>query len=82
MHDVPDSACDPQRREHTELLSYREAARLLRLPVGTLYSLVHQRRIPHVRMGARLVRFVRPALERWLAERTVGERALTELGHV
>jgi excisionase family DNA binding protein len=56
------------------MLSYREAAKFLGLPVGTLYSLVHERRVPHVRIGARLVRFRRPELERWLGERAVREK--------
>jgi excisionase family DNA binding protein len=68
-----------QRDEHTQLFSYREAAKFLRLPVGTLYSMVHERRIPHVRMGVRLVRFPRPELERWVRECTVCERALGEV---
>ena len=39
------------------LITYQEAARILGLPRGTLYALVHQNRIPHVRLGRRLVRF-------------------------
>jgi excisionase family DNA binding protein len=39
------------------LITYQEAARILGLPRGTLYALVHQNRIPHIRLGKRLVRF-------------------------
>jgi excisionase family DNA binding protein len=54
-----------------EHLTYREAAEYLNLPLGTLYSLVHHREIPHVRLGRRLVRFSRSALVQWLAEHSV-----------
>jgi excisionase family DNA binding protein len=52
-------------------LSYTEAAALTGLPLGTLYALVAQRRIPHVRLGPRLVRFSRTQLEAWLSEHAV-----------
>ena len=61
-----------------DLVGYKIAAAILSVPVGTLYSWVHQRRIPYVRLGPRLVKFSRRALAGWLAERTVpatvGER--------
>jgi excisionase family DNA binding protein len=56
---------------HDELLTYGQVSRRLRLPLGTLYALVHDARIPHVRLGIRLVRFRRSDIERWLADRTV-----------
>lgn len=56
------------------MLTYVETARLLGLPLGTVYSLVSQRRIPHVRLGPRLVRFDRDELERWLAARRIPAR--------
>ncbi len=39
------------------ILSYDDAAEFLGICKGTLYALVSQRRIPHVRIGPRLVRF-------------------------
>lgn len=48
------------------LLTYPEAAHLLAIPIGTLYSLVHQRRIPHVRLGKRFVRFDPDDLAAWI----------------
>ncbi|MGQ0506758.1 MAG: helix-turn-helix domain-containing protein [Myxococcaceae bacterium] len=54
-----------------EMLNYPDAARLLGVCVGTLYCWVHERRIPHVRLGPRLVRFRRAELDGWLAERHV-----------
>jgi excisionase family DNA binding protein len=60
------------------LLTYNDAATLLRLPVGTVHAMVSQRRIPHVRLGPRLVRFVEAELLAWIETRHVrtgcGER--------
>jgi excisionase family DNA binding protein len=57
-----------------EMLSYEDAAHLLGLPVGTIYSMVSKRQIPHVRLGPRLVRFERSALEAWRNARRVMPR--------
>lgn len=63
------------------LLTYEEAGRLLNLPIGTLYAWVSQRRIPHVRLSGRVVRFDEDELGRWLAERRVGRRGRERAGH-
>lgn len=39
---------------------------------STLYRLVHERRIPHVRLSSVLVRFRWGELERWMDARAVG----------
>jgi len=57
-----------------DLLTYAQAANLLNLKLGTLYALVAQNRVPHVRLGRRLVRFSRPALEAWVSERAIDVR--------
>jgi len=54
-----------------DLVGYKVAAAILSVPVGTLYSWVHQRRIPYVRLGPRLVRFSRSRLGTWLADHEV-----------
>ena len=38
---------------------------------GTLYSLIHRKQVPHIRLGPRTVRFDVAEIEQWLAERTV-----------
>ena len=53
------------------ILTYAQAADLLAVPVGTLYAWVHLRRIPHIRISKRLVRFQRAELERWIEARRV-----------
>ena len=58
-------------QELARLLTYQELAKLLGIKVNTLYTLVSQRRIPHVRIGSRLVRFDRRQIERWLTAKRV-----------
>jgi len=53
------------------LITYDEAAKRLGLALGTLYALVHAGRIPHVRLGKRLVRFRPAEIERWLESHSV-----------
>ena len=53
------------------LLAYKDAAYELGLPIGTLYSLVSRRRIPHLRLGKRLVRFDKTQLAAWVAKHLV-----------
>lgn len=62
----------PEKHENVEpLLTYRQAAALIGLPVNSLYQLVHHRRIPHVRLGRRFVRFKRSDLAAWIDDRRV-----------
>ena len=56
----------------TPRLNYREAARLLGIPVGTLRSMVCRRQIPHVRISPRVVVFDVAALDAWVRARCVG----------
>lgn len=55
----------------TKYIGYSEAAEMLGIRVATLYSLVHERRIPHRRLGKRLVRFSIEDLEGWFNEHRV-----------
>lgn len=57
------------------MLTYRQVAAFLGVPLGTLYSWVHANRIPHVRFGPRLVRFSRGQVLSWVAKRSVTEGA-------
>jgi len=52
-------------------LNYSQAAALLGVPKGTLYSLVHQNRVPHIRLGARFVRFDEERLKAWMLDHCV-----------
>lgn len=54
-----------------DLMTYDQASKFLNFKLGTLYAFVSQGRVPHVRLGRRVVRFSRAALEAWLSERTV-----------
>ena len=50
----------------SNLLTYRDASRLLQIPVGTLQWMVHQNRIPYVRLGKRTVRFDPREIDAWV----------------
>ena len=52
------------------LLTISEAAQYTGLAVNTLYKMVSQRRIPHVKLGSR-VRFDVGLLDGWLKQNTV-----------
>lgn len=56
----------------TPPLNYREAARMLGIPIGTLRSMVCRRQVPHIRISPRIVVFDVAALEAWIAARRVG----------
>jgi excisionase family DNA binding protein len=65
-----------ERERHAlgEFVTYEQASELTGLPVGTLYALVHHKRIPHLRLSRRLVRFSRASLLAWLeAHRVDGQ---------
>lgn len=58
-------------RDLAPLLTYRDVARRLGVPVGTVHYWVCRNAIPHVRLGPRSVRFRPAEIERWLDERAV-----------
>ena len=52
-------------------LNYREGARVLGIPVGTLRSMVCRRQVPHIRISPRVVVFDVAALDEWISLRRV-----------
>lgn len=54
-------------------LDYAAASRMTSISIGTLRWLVHEHRIPHLRLGPRTVRFERRTIESWIAARRVPE---------
>ena len=53
------------------LLSMRDAARSLGISERTVWTLVQERRLPHLRVGRRVL-FSRASLEAWIAQQQVG----------
>jgi excisionase family DNA binding protein len=49
-----------------EKMDYDKAANFTGLPIGTLYSFVSRKCIPHFRHGPRLVRFSKRDLQAWI----------------
>lgn len=54
-----------------KMLEYGRAAELLGIPLGTLYEWVCRKKVPHVRLGPRLVRFDADDLKAWLESRKI-----------
>jgi len=52
-------------------IDYNAASSLLGIKKNTLYALVSQKRVPHIRISGRLVLFDPSELERWMDERRV-----------
>ena len=51
---------------------YARLAEITGIKLETLYAMVHEKRIPHVRLGRRLVRFCATDIDAWLAAKAVG----------
>ena len=56
--------------EQDRLMTAGELAEYLSVPRGSIYNMVYERRIPHIKLGRR-VRFRRDEIDRWLEERRV-----------
>lgn len=56
----------PEVHMEERYVGYEGAEKLLGIRRATLYSMVHAKRIPHLRIGRRFVRFEVSALLRWL----------------
>lgn len=54
-----------------DLIKYDETARIIRVPIPTLYSMVSRGAIPHIRISGRLVRFSRRTIMEWLKSKEV-----------
>lgn len=55
------------KTDESLLLTVPEAARLLRISRNTAYELIRQGEIPAVRLGERIIRIPRFALEQWIS---------------
>lgn len=69
-HNV-NNTVNKETAESDDMLTYKEAAKLVGLKLATLYSKVSRREIPHFRLSDRLVVFSRRELKSWLASRRV-----------
>ena len=70
-HRTPELDLGEGEPRRPQLLSYSQVAEEYGIKVGSLYAMVHQLRIPHVRLGRRFVRFSRHELERWIDSHNV-----------
>lgn len=58
------------RAPSNQLMTAAEVADVLRINVNALYNLVAAGGIPHMRLGPKLIRFERSALDAWIAEQS------------
>ena len=56
-------------------MTYQDASLYLGVAVPTLQSWVCRKQVPHIRLGKRMVRFQKEALDTWLRERSVPVKA-------
>jgi excisionase family DNA binding protein len=62
-------------REFKKWLNVREAAAHIGMSVGFIRKSVRTGLIPHCRVGSKVLRFDRDALEKWLAANSCGGEA-------
>ena len=55
----------------TKLMTYEQLCQRYGFKRGTVYSLVHEGRIPHIRLGRRFVRFDAKAIDAWIQSRSI-----------
>ena len=61
-----------------KLMTYKETSAYLGLALGTVYSLVCRKMIPHRRLTGRIVRFDPNDLNEWLKNSKVEDKRLSE----
>jgi len=71
MSDVQDQINITESNVDEEILDYQEASRHTKIKLSTLYALVSQRRIPHLRLSPRMVRFRKSELDRYLSQNEI-----------
>lgn len=59
-------------------LNYKQVSELYGIPIGTLYLLVFQKRIPHIRLGKRFVRFSKNELDSWIKDCSISVREVSK----
>lgn len=57
-------------RDELDLLTPEDVARLLKVPTSTVYGLCREARIPHLKIGRRIV-FERSTLREWVRSQIV-----------
>ena len=56
----------PEAPKKRKLLTYEEVATITSLPLGTLYSMVHRKELPHYRLSSKTVRFSEEEIHKWI----------------
>ena len=76
-HSVTGLEGESMSAEGDELLTVQEICDLLKVPKTYIYSLTHQRKIPHIKIQGHL-RFRQSAIDEWLRSQEVSDVDLQE----
>lgn len=60
-----------------KILTYKQTADLMSISLGTLYALVSQNRIPHLRFGKRFIRFDEEIILKWIQSKSQDVKTLS-----
>lgn len=63
-----ETKAEPRRRERTQIMTPKEAAKYLGFHLVTIYRLLKKREVPAVKIGGQW-RFKKDILDAWLVER-------------
>lgn len=61
------------KENKSTMIGYADVKALLGCPIGTIYSMVSKKKIPHYRMGPRHVLFNAHEVNSWLNQHKVSE---------
>jgi excisionase family DNA binding protein len=57
--------------QQKKMLTFKQVSQITGLPLGTLYSLVHHKTIPHFRFGPKCVRFCELEIMEWIKNKKI-----------
>lgn len=52
------------------LMTITELARYLKIPKGSIYNMVYERKIPYIKIGKRL-RFIKSEIDEWIRHKSI-----------
>ena len=66
--EISSSQEEQKKQSASEFLNSKETAKMLRCPVGSIYQLVHQKKIPFIKKGEKKLLFKKSDIDAWIAE--------------
>jgi excisionase family DNA binding protein len=59
--------------DETDLMTPVQLAKLLGVPISKIYKLTFYKQIPHIKLGAKTLRFDPAKVQKWIAEQSIPE---------